>query len=227
MLDPKFPNRLLSEGPRVIIDFIQFLIEDYSKRKLSYETDRCVAMSGLQTRIAPAIGCESRYGTYQKYLHRNLLWHASDVKLKKIEYNSYVPSWSWMAYEGSIRFLHEEELPFGRVQWIKDLRFDEHCEHALIADGGSFRDCRMESDGSRFAVIDLSETKRGWICYDVEDGKNLLEEHCVVVGSTENSEDYYILVARPTTMDGEYERVGIGQVSKNCLVRTQANVRVV
>jgi hypothetical protein len=132
-----------------------------------------------------------------------------------------------MAYDGGIRFLDEKEIPFGPVQWITDLRFDEHCDHAVIADVGVFQDCTMESKGSRYAVLDLSKTNRGWIRYDVEDGKNLLEEHCVVVGSTENSEDYYILLVRPTTVDGEYERVGMGQVSKNCLVRTRANVRVV
>jgi hypothetical protein len=216
-------------------------------------------MSGLHTRIARTIGCDSRYGTLEKYLHRNLLWHASDLKLQKIKYKSYVPSWSWMAYHGGIRFQDEEEIPFGTVQWVTDLRFDERCDYALIADVGVFQDCTMESEGSRYAVFDLSETNRGWIRYDVKDGKNLLEEHCVVVGkrgnseygniwdskngntgdsengniwdsedgSTVNSANYYILLVRPTTVDGEYKRVGMGQVSKNCLVRTRANMRVV
>jgi hypothetical protein len=132
-----------------------------------------------------------------------------------------------MAYDGGIRFLDEEEIPFGHVQWIADLRFDEDCHHALIADVGVFQDCTMASDGSGYAVFDLSETSRGWIRYDVADGKNLLEEHCIVVGCIENSEDYYILLVRPTTVEGEYERVGMGQVSRNCLVRTRVNVRVV
>jgi hypothetical protein len=185
-------------------------------------------MSGLQDRIAGTIKCKVRYGNFQKYLHRNLLWHASDVKLKKIEYETlHVPSWSWMAYDGGIRFLDKEEIPFGRVQWITNLRFDEDREHALIADVGKFQDCMMELDGNRYAVFDLSKPNRGWIRYDVKDGTNLLEEHCVVVGSTKYSEYYYILVARPTSVDGEYKRVGIGQVQKDCLVREEVNVRVV
>jgi hypothetical protein len=184
-------------------------------------------MSGLHTRIARTLGCDGRYGTLETYLHRNLLWHASDHKLQKIAHESYVPSWSWMAYDGGISFLDEEEIPFDRVQWITDLRFDEHCDHALIADVGVFQGCTMEWEGSRFAVFDLSETNRGWIRYDVEDGKNLLEEHCVVVGSTENSKVYYILLVRPTSVDSEYKRVGMGQVSKNCLVRKRVDVRVV
>lgn len=211
--------------------FISFLIKDYSERELSYKTDRCVAMSGLQARIAQAIPCESRYGIFQKYLHRNLLWYTSNVKLEKIEYESHVPSWSWMAYYGGIRFQDENELPSGQVKWITSLCFDKDNDrdHALIADVGVFhQDCRTRLAGSRCDVFDLAQTNRGWIRYDVEDGKSLLEEYCVVVvGSTANSEDYYILLVRPTTVDGEYERVGMGQVSKKCLVRTRANVRVV
>jgi hypothetical protein len=136
-----------------------------------------------------------------------------------------------MAYDGVIRFHDEKELPVGRVHWITSLRFDKDrdCDHALIADVGVFQDCEMRLDGSRYAVFNLSEpkTNRGWICYDVKDGKNLLEEHCIVVGSTVDSENYYVLLVRPTTEGREYERVGMGEVAKNCLVRIQANVRVV
>jgi len=148
-----------------------------------------------------------------------------------------------MAYDGGICFQDEKELPVGQVHWFTSLCFDktrdcdhsliadagkfQDCDHALIADLGMFQNCKMKLEGSHYAVFDLSETNRGWICYDVEDGKNLLEEHCVVVGCTENREDYYILLVRPTAVNGEYERVGIGQVSKNCLVRTRENVRVV
>jgi hypothetical protein len=232
MTDPNFPSRLLRSGHRRTIEFIRFLIEDYSKRELTYATDRCVAMSGLQARIAHAIKCKARYGIFRKYLHRNLLWQASDVKLKKIDYEAlqkglHVPSWSWMAYDGGIRFLDEEEIPFRHVQWLTNLRFDEDCEHALIADVGKFRNCTTESDGNRYAVFDLSKINRGWIRYDVEDGKSLLEERCVVVGRRENSEHCYILVARPTGVDGEYKRVGMGQVQKNCLVRVGVDVRIV
>jgi hypothetical protein len=134
-----------------------------------------------------------------------------------------------MAYDGGIRFLDEKEISFGNMRWFTNLRFDENrdSKHALIADVGKFRDCTMKWDGSRYAVVDLSKTNRGWIRYDVEDGKNLLEEHCVVVGSTEDNEHYYILVARSTSVDGEYKRVGIGLVSKKCLVREWVGARVV
>jgi hypothetical protein len=131
-----------------------------------------------------------------------------------------------MAYVGGIRFLDKEEVPYGRVRWTRKLHYDTSCNRALIADVGNFQHCTMELNGNRHAVFDLSRRERGWICYDVEDGKNILEEHCVVVGSTEYSEYYYILVVKPTDVDDEYKRVGMGKVSKNCLVKMQVNVRV-
>ena len=47
------------------------------------------------------------------------------------------------------------------------------------------------------------------------------------MGSTKGNNHYDILVARPTNVDGEYERVRVGMVQKNCLVRARENVQVV
>lgn len=136
-----------------------------------------------------------------------------------------------MAYNGGVRFLDEKEIPFGHVLWAENLRFDDDrdYEYALIADVGKFQHCRMESDGNRYGIFDdCSRTNKGWIRYDTEGGENLLEEHCVVVGSIEDSEQYYILLVRPTrVVDGEYKRTGIGKVQKDYLLRDRANVRIV
>jgi hypothetical protein len=102
-----------------------------------------------------------------------------------------------MAYDGGICFQNEKELPVGQVRWNTGLRFNKDCDcdHALITDLGKFRDCKTAWEDNRYAVVDPSETNRGWIRYDVEDGKNLLEEHCVVVGSTEDREEHQLVRA--------------------------------
>jgi hypothetical protein len=210
------------------VEFIHFLFEDYSKRNLTEKTDRCVAASGLEARIAGALQCESRYGTFQEHLHRNLLWQASDNKMERIAYNSnrQVPSWSWMAYSGGIRFM---AISIGKVSWIDNLRFDKERESALITDVGKFRNCTLKPDGDHYAVLNFFRRKRGWIRYDVEDGEKRGEEKCVVVGRTEKSdaEEYYILVVMPTRVDGEFRRVGIGMIHSSYVVRRRINVRVV
>lgn len=136
------------------------------------------------------------------------------------------------------------DIPFGRVDWIDNLRFDEERGHALITDVGGFRDCRMErlmeQDGKYYAVLDFGRTKRGWILYDVEERGDLFKEHCVVVGMKSNKDndkiedgdgldvkEYYILVVSLTGVDGEYERVGVGLIQSDYVVRQKVNVRVV
>ena len=232
MLDPNFPNRLLKSGSIRTMEFIYSLFEDYSKRDLSEKTDRAVAISGLEARIADVLKCQSRYGIFQQFLHRNLLWQTSDNKMERIVYeNQDVPSWSWMAYNGGIQFI---KIPFGKVDWINNLQFDKGHELALITDVGEFRDCTMELDGKDYAILDFSRTKRGWIQYDVKEDEDLFKERCVVVGKMSNKDrdgldikEYYILVVRPTSVDGEYERVGVGLIQSDYVVRQRVNVRVV
>ncbi|KAH7046576.1 heterokaryon incompatibility protein-domain-containing protein [Macrophomina phaseolina] len=227
-LDPNFPSRLLKSGRQRTIDFIQYLSENYSKMELTFETDRCVAISGLENLIASALSCQSRYGIFQRYIHRGLLWQASDNKMERIAYNNrHVPSWSWMAYSGAIQFIN---IPFGSVDWINYLRFDEERDYAIIADVAAFTNCTMELHGKQYTVSDSSGTERGWIRYDVEDGEELCQERCVVVGMVRNGrfkDCCYIMIVRPTGVDGEYRRVGVGLIHSGRVVRWKINVRVV
>jgi hypothetical protein len=230
------------------MDLLRFLLEDYSKRGLTKKTDKCVAISGLETRIAGALQCQSKYGVFERYLHRNILWQASDCKMERIEYeNQNVPSWSWMAYNGGIRFMN---IRFGAVDWINNLRFDTESDRALITEVGKFRDCTLEQKGERYVISDFSGTKRGWIQYDVERGEDICKEEFVVIGKKNNKckdedededededadedEDilgvtkYYILVVRPNSVEGEYRRAGVGRVQSDYAVRQRLEVRVV
>ncbi|KAF2690916.1 HET-domain-containing protein [Lentithecium fluviatile CBS 122367] len=227
-IDPDFPSRFLSSGKRRILDCISSLFQDYSKRNLTVPTDRCVAIYGLEDRIAGALKCQSRYGIFQKYLHRNLLWQAPNDKMKKIAYDHHVPSWSWMAYSGGIQFM---DIPLGTVDWIDHLRFDEECEcdHAIFSNLWKFQNCTMGLYEAQYAILDSFGEKRGWIQYDVEGGKDHRKEQCVVVGrkSHDGIEEYYVLVVSPTSVDGEYRRVGIGLIQSDCVVGQRINVRVV
>ncbi|KAF2180771.1 HET-domain-containing protein [Zopfia rhizophila CBS 207.26] len=228
-LDPNFPNRLLRSGKRRTLNCISFLLKDYSKRHLTYPTDRRVAMSGLEDRIARGLKCRSRYGIFQKYLPRTLLWHASNDKMKKIAYDYHMPSWSWMVYSGGIELL---DVTLGTVDWVNHLMFDEECKHALITNALSFKNLATKADGNQYAVLDSDGAKRGWIEYDVGDSEELVEEWCVVVGRTHGfdatgAEEYYILVIRPTGVGNDYRRVGIGLIKSNCVVGPEISVRVV
>lgn len=211
------------------MEFIHFLFENYSQRGISKDTDRCVAASGLEARIARALECDSRHGIFQKHLHRNLLWQASDREMERIAYNNnqHVPSWSWMAYSGGVQFI---VVKVGSVSWVDELAFDDERDSAaLIADVGNFQECTLKSDGDRYTISNLFGEKRGWVQYDVKSDRKFHEEQCVVVGRTEStSEDYYyILVVVPTEKDGEYKRVGVGMVRTGCVEKLRPGVRIV
>ncbi|OWY56227.1 HET-like protein [Alternaria alternata] len=231
LLDPSFPDRLLKSGKSRTVEFIHFLFENYSKRGLTKPTDRRVAASGLEARIAGALHCNSKHGIFEKYLHRNLLWQTLDKQTERITYTNdqEVPSWSWMACSGGIEFM---EIPMGLVSWAETLAFDTECDStALIADVGKFLDCTMEAEGDRCIVLDIStNNEAGWIRYDIESGAEGSENHCVVVGKTEDNntaQQYYILVVVPTKKGGEYRRVGVGKVGTGCVERLGSDVRIV
>jgi hypothetical protein len=219
------------------VEFIHFLFENYSKRGLTEPTDRRVAASGLEARIAGGLHCNNKYGIFEKHLHRNLLWQTSDEQTERIAYtnNQEVPSWSWMACSGGIEFV---EVQMGLVSWVKALVFDTGRDSAaLITDVGKFLDCTMKSEVDRCIVLDIFTNKEaGWIRYDIKSGAEGSENHCVVVGRTENrrrtvnslvEQQFYVLVVVLTGKDGVYRRVGVGMVGTGCVERLVSNVRIV
>jgi hypothetical protein len=240
MLDPNFPKRLLKAGNERTIEFIQFLSTEYSKRGLTEKTDRCAAISGLESRIAQAKKCETRFGIFQSFLHRSLLWQRSEERdTDRIDYGAQiVPSWSWMAYNGSIEFT---DIPFGEVEWVRGLRFNKRngrrwvnkkWKPALVTDISSLRKCNHERRGTAYAILDLDGVKRGWIQYDMETHERLNSEGYVVVGRDSRKSDagkrnYYILVVRPTGIENEYTRVGAGCILSDYVTRQGVQALIV
>jgi hypothetical protein len=241
MLDPSFPQRLLHSGIERTIEFIQFLSTEYSRRGLTKKTDRCAAISGLESRIAQAKDCESRFGIFESFLHRSLLWQRSGERnMGRIDSETQsVPSWSWMAYSGSIQFM---DITFGNVEWVCSLRFNnkpsEHSESikawkpALVTDIGSLRRCNFERRGIGYVNLDLDGAQRGWIQYDMETHERLDAERCVVVGRAFRESDYrkrkyYILVVSPTGVNDEYTRVGAGWILSGYVLRQGVQALIV
>jgi hypothetical protein len=231
MLDPNFPERLLKVGNQRTIEFIQFLSTEYSKRGLTEKTDRCAAISGLESRIAQAKKCETRFGIFQSFLHRSLLWQRLEERdTDRIDYgDQIVPSWSWMAYNGSVEFM---DIPFGKVEWVRGLRFDKKRKRALVTDISSLRKCHHERRGAGYAILDLDGVKKGWIQYDMETHERLNAEGYVVVGRDSHKSDagkrnYYILVVRLTGMENRYTRVGAGCILSDYVARQGVQALIV
>lgn len=220
--------------------FIQYLLQDYSQRKLAEPNDRCYAIAGLGQRIARVLDCKSSYGIFEKYLHRNLLWYLAppdSAGTRSVPLGRDIPSWSWMAYSGGIEFV---EVPFDRASWIKHgfLRFDKQRNGAVTASLGEIVGClarRCDNCTARLceARHELVETGKetGWVQYDFEGNEELDTIQCVVIGrETAKDNDpaqYSVLLVRPTGADREYKRVGVGQAQSSCVARQGKSVLLV
>jgi hypothetical protein len=100
-----------------------------------------------------------------------------------------------------------------------------------LATWGRTLGCTIKSKGDRCIVLDIStNNEAGWVRYDIESGAEGSENHCVVVGRTEDNnaaQQYYVLVVVPTKKGGEYRRVGVGKVGTGCVERLGSDVRIV
>jgi len=76
--------------------------------------------------------------------------------MERIDYKIQdVPSWSWMAYNGGLKFV---DIPFFTAGWIKHLRFDEMRKNALVTEVGRFWNCRMKQKATQCAILDSEGT---------------------------------------------------------------------
>ncbi|KAF1970944.1 HET-domain-containing protein [Bimuria novae-zelandiae CBS 107.79] len=83
------------------------IVEDYSKRKLTFDKDRLVAISGLARILASVYGTEYVAGMWVKDLIRLLIWHkdVSEPLSSRDSQAAYrAPSWSWASVGGGVKF---------------------------------------------------------------------------------------------------------------------------
>jgi hypothetical protein len=83
-------------------------VSSYSRRKLTFSTDKLPAFSGLAQRLQPLIGYDYLAGLWAGDIRQGLLWGAYE-KGQSLEYvQPYrAPSWSWASRNGPIYFRRE------------------------------------------------------------------------------------------------------------------------
>lgn len=158
------------------------------------------------------MGTKVRYGIFDCFLHRLLLWKRSDTKSGPIHYeNSVVPSWSWMFYNGNIEFLTDSTL---RVSEVIKLNFESN--QGISIEIRQFESCCMNQTDNFTILADTGNV--GFIYFDMDSTERNEFRNCVVIGSSANDhnndpdKEYYILAVRKTAGEEEYERLGAGQV---------------
>ncbi|KAL6228851.1 heterokaryon incompatibility protein-domain-containing protein [Aspergillus navahoensis] len=112
--DPaKFDKGIWGHAPsprEVLLNYWRPLVEHYTQRKLTYPTDRPLAILGIAREYSKVMGSEYVEGLWKKHLYEDLLWYRHAPEKLQSRYTEHIaPSWSWLSLDGvTIRWLNPE-----------------------------------------------------------------------------------------------------------------------
>ncbi|KAJ5798068.1 HET-domain-containing protein [Penicillium pulvis] len=226
--DPGFPKGLGMRTTESRIKLVQSLFCTYMRLDITNKTDRALAISGLEKRLASTFGTACQFGIFEKYVWRCLLWTRAPKSrgLRQVEYMSSraPPSWSWMAYDGAIEYI---DVDAERVEWCHQVKLDEALIRARIRSVNPDR-CKVEhTRGSGYLIKDRYEREWGWLRYDRPRRIKLHKHKVVVIGregyesrdrllSLNSSLRYYVLMITPVQSD-QFKRIGVGYLPAGCI----------
>lgn len=229
--DPNFPQMAKDDTKGARIRLFESLYEQYCQRHFTNDYDKPMAIAGLERRLCRAFDTDGGFGLFNIYLERSLLWQRDTTDsqgLKRIKIppgREYVPSWSWMAYRGNIKFL---DLPFDGIDWMKH----EYRSPWTPTSSNAVRSTRSvrERSTSTLQVIarnfDLGAKQqvdaRSTIVWD---GAQALDGtlKCVAIGKLRAetglpTQMHYVLILKQTELSDTYERVGVGCLRRDNIV---------
>jgi hypothetical protein len=96
---------LRREGPRGgLLSYSKWydMIEDYTSRSLSIESDRFPALSGVAKAVANSKGDQYFAGIWLSDIERGLLWSPVGACTRSAEWRA--PSWSWASVNGTVTY---------------------------------------------------------------------------------------------------------------------------
>jgi hypothetical protein len=164
------------------------IVTRYSKLALSKPKDRPYAIAGLQSRLEKLYNTESTHGIVHCCFLKSLLWQRAEIdRMKEIDDAKFktIPSWSWMKYQGEIRY---GKIPVGNISWNRDIKLakpdstnqEQHVLEApvvRILHGYSVElwqhtDCKIKDSKGR---------PLGWIRFDNNDETDIGNLGCVII----------------------------------------------
>lgn len=92
------------------------LVEEYSRRDLTFQTDRLPAISGLAAVVSEALGHEFHFGIWQHQAHHMLIWKhvgrkSGEGLIFSRQATPRAPTWSWASVDGGVKFLKSSVEP--------------------------------------------------------------------------------------------------------------------
>ncbi|KAF2650344.1 HET-domain-containing protein [Lophiostoma macrostomum CBS 122681] len=205
------------------------LLEQYSSRKLTYEGDKLLAISGLANHVSeksPSLGSYI-FGNFSRKIHRGLLWTGIAESRPKRRIST-MPSWAWASYPGRVTFSGEQSYVFfeSNIEYVS-------CspEGALTVSAKGFRARTLIADLEAFNVRTFHTGDNLSFSLDLEG--DLLVDDVEAISLAHSSEPYSfeivgILVERDIDdqrhgIQNRYSRVGWFRMRKSWL--GEANLR--
>ena len=222
MGDSNFPAAVSKSSRGARIRLYESLYKQYSTLNLTHESDRPLAIAGLEQRLINAFQTRGGHGVFQLYFERSLLWkRGSNSALSKIDFPPEqifrIPSWSWMAYKhGTIDYV---SAPFNRTDWKPEIR--SPWEQTASASSWHTTDPSVSNTILRGIARDFRQTELDEdILYDSIEPPASRVVKCVLLGKErlegsrdERSQRHFVLLISPKLYsrgEKEYERVGVG-----------------
>jgi hypothetical protein len=244
--DPNFPNYVLRTPSPNWIYQVQSIYEKYSQLQVANIIDRPKAIDPLERRILRALGAQGGFGviddvTIAGTMHMSLLWrrdpNMGTKGLIKIPFSAdsstgKIPSWSWMAYMGSIVFL---EVDFSGIYWeqIRSPSFNSSRESNASG-------IQAEAQRSLSISRDTSLQKEHIFMDDPyrQDLQLTADDYYVVLGIEGGDvpvleKKHYVLIARQKSLlskhgdGGICERIGVGIIPGRYLSSTRFYVEII
>ncbi|KAI1131366.1 heterokaryon incompatibility protein-domain-containing protein [Nemania abortiva] len=138
------------------------VVEPYSRRKLSWPTDKLIALKGVEDEVARATKFTYLQGLWKERLVTDLLWFAIDGPGKRLLSNGIpvAPTWSWASIEGAVSL---DLLPENTLRDITDSKALVTIEYAspssdnprdmtIVLSGPLLPISAPESDGSMWTI---------------------------------------------------------------------------
>ncbi|KAF4457336.1 HET-domain-containing [Fusarium albosuccineum] len=97
----------IKRSPERLLEWWPFEIFKFTRRKLTYPTDRLAAVSGLAALVHKDVGGKYLCGHWERSMEDSLLWSSDHGRLDptpvhRIHATPYAPSWSWASVDGPI-----------------------------------------------------------------------------------------------------------------------------
>ncbi|KAG7046366.1 HET-domain-containing protein [Colletotrichum scovillei] len=215
--DSDFPHSIDTYVRGMKIELYQDLYQKYSGLALSSIGDRPVAIRGLEARLIRTFGTVGSHGVFDIFFHRCLLWKKANHSLDRIDSELlrgvHVPSWSWMAYAGEIKYLN---VPFNKYSWDADIisPFSNWSSQSMKERSENEAACEIKAP-----VWDFRDAGSLKLELDNPD-RGLSNLKCVIVARKKDlqgdpQQSHYVIVVHSVAIDGlcgVYERVGVAEV---------------